>query len=148
MNILIEHYLEGREFSVAIVRNRNSDELIAMPLELIAPKDSNGERMLSSAVKSLNQEEAIAVTDTNEQTLIGDFALKVFRILGARDYGRIDIRLDGDGTPHFLEANLIPSLIANYGSFPKAYELYRGDAHGGMIDHIVQLANERTIPSY
>jgi len=143
VDIMIEHYLEGREFSVAIIKEQDSDELIAMPLELIAPEDVNGERMLSSNVKSLNQESAIAVINPLEKAALSAFALSVFRALGARDYGRIDIRLNAAGEPHFLEANLIPSLIEGYGSFPKAYLLNEGIEYDEMIGNITSLALNR-----
>ncbi len=147
-DVLIEDYLEGREFSVAIIKDRVSDKLIAMPLELVAPKDSNGESMLSSEVKSSNQEQAIIVSDPQERNLLRTFALDIFRALGARDYGRIDIRFDSKGVPHFLEANLIPSLISGYGSFPKAYKLNQGVEYDEMIHNIASLGLARaTVPA-
>ncbi|MFZ2126554.1 MAG: hypothetical protein WAV04_03535 [Candidatus Microsaccharimonas sp.] len=145
VDIMIEHYLEGREFSVAIIRKKGSDDLIAMPLELIAPEDTNGERMLSSKVKSQNQESAIAVINPLEKAALSAFALSVFRALGARDYGRIDIRLNAAGEPHFLEANLIPSLIEDYGSFPKAHKLSEGVEYDEMIATIAELAFTRPL---
>jgi len=145
VDIMIEHYLEGREFSVAVLRKQNSDELVAMPIELIAPEDVNGERMLSNQVKSLNQEAAIAVINPLEKAALSAFALSVFRALGARDYGRIDIRLNAAGEPHFLEANLIPSLIKGYGSFPKASLLNEGIDHSEMVNNIVSLAFSRPL---
>jgi hypothetical protein len=45
--------------------------------------------------------------------------------------------------PHFLEVNLIPSLIEGYGSFPKAYALNLGLDYETMLTHIVQLALNR-----
>ena len=145
-DVMIEQYLEGREFSVAVIDHEEFGGLVAMPIELIAPKDSNGERMLSSSVKSLNQEQAIAVTDPEERTTLMTFALDVFRTLGARDYGRIDIRMDSFGVPHFLEANLIPSLISGYGSFPKAYKLNYDVEYSEMIARIATLGLGRTHP--
>jgi hypothetical protein len=47
--------------------------------------------------------------------------------------------LDAAGQPNFLEANLIPSLISGYGSFPKACLLNLGLDHPAMIRHIVEL---------
>lgn len=144
VDIMIERYLEGREFSVAIIKQQKSDEYIAMPIELIAPKDIHGERMLSNQVKSLNQEAAIAVLNPLERAAIIAFALSVFKALGARDYGRIDIRLDAAGVPHFLEANLIPSLVSGYGSFPKAYLINEGIEYDEMIANIAVLGFSRT----
>ncbi len=70
-------------------------------------------------------------------------ALDIFHTLGASDYGRIDIRLDEFGTPHFLEANLLPSLIAGYGSFPKACLLNNNLDYDSMLLNIVNLALNR-----
>ncbi len=49
---LVENYLSGREFSVAILRNDNSDTYSVMPIELIAGPDEKGARILSSKVKA------------------------------------------------------------------------------------------------
>lgn len=119
-NCLVEEYLSGREFSVAILKQEKGDNYQMMPIELIAPPDVNGSRLLSKKVKSDNSEKVLAVSDPAIHDSVCDLALKVFDALGARDYGRIDIRLDASGCPCFLEANLIPSLISGYGSFPKA----------------------------
>ena len=136
---LIEEYLPGREFSVAILKEEVSREYIVMPIELIAPQDKFGSRILSGQIKSANAEQAIAVSDPITKTAIVRLALNVFNALGARDYGRIDIRLDVNGIPQFLEANLIPSLISGYGSFPKACLLNFGLDYESMILQIVNL---------
>ena len=73
-----------------------------------------------------------------------ELALHVFHALGARDYGRIDIRLDGAGVPHFLEANLMPSILKDYGNFPKACMLNETIGYEESILRIVDLAFERS----
>ncbi|HEY8992231.1 MAG TPA: hypothetical protein VIM37_00080 [Candidatus Microsaccharimonas sp.] len=140
---LIEEFLVGREFSIAVIGNSYSDILTAMPIELVASKDSNGERMLSKIVKSSNTEAVLEVTDAAERSRLKSFAINVFHALGARDYGRIDVRFDKFGVPQFLEANLIPSLIDGYGSFPKAYEMNLGLTYESMLMQIVSLAVNR-----
>ncbi len=140
---IVEEYLPGREFSVAILKDNLSEELIIMPLELIAQANAFGARLLSEEVKSSNSELAIEIADPAIKHKVGALAQNVFNALGARDYGRIDIRLDEDGTPHFLEANLLPSLIAGYGSFPKSCALILKLNHESMILHIVRLALTR-----
>ncbi len=145
---LIEQYLPGREFSIAILKDEYSAEYLAMCLELIAPPDENGVRLLSGSVKSANTEQALAVTDATVKHKVEELALAVFHALGARDYGRVDIRLDSAGTPHFLEANLIPSLISGYGSFPKACVLNIGLHYEDMILRIAQLGLARTVSDF
>ena len=141
---LIEEYLTGREFSVAILKEEFSDKYLAMPIELVAPLDKYGSRILSGKVKSSNAEQALEVGDERVKVQVMKLAVDVFRALGARDYGRIDIRLDANGTPHFLEANLIPSLISGYGSFPKACELNMGMDYESMIIRITNLGLSRS----
>ena len=140
---LIEQYLPGREFSVAVLKNEDSIGYTVMPIELVAPADANGARMLSSAVKSSDSEGVSVVLSGRLRDEICDLALASFIALGARDYGRIDIRLDQYGVPHFLEANLIPSLIENYGSFPKSCLLNSQLSFDTVITSIASLAFSR-----
>ncbi len=142
---LIERYLGGREFSVAILREISSRDLLAMPLELIAPINSKGNRLLSSAVKSSDTEEFKAVENPELRQSLSDLATGAFHALGARDYGRIDIRLDDKGVPHFLEANLIPSILKDYGNFPKACMLNENINYEEAMLRIVDLAFERAL---
>lgn len=140
---LIEEYLPGREFSVAILKDEYSSSYQIMPIELVAPPDKNGSRLLSGSVKSSNTEAALTVTDQHIKSNVSALALAVFYALGAQDYGRVDIRLDATNTPQFLEANLLPSLISGYGSFPKACVLNSGLNYESMILTIVRLGLTR-----
>lgn len=140
---LVEEYLPGREFSVAILKNDHLAGYSVMPIELVAETNSRGARILGGELKSANTEIVLEVTDIAIRSRICELALNIFHALDARDYGRIDIRLDKNGTPHFLEANLLPSLISGYGSFPKACLLNIGMDYEPMILSIVQLALER-----
>lgn len=146
---LVENYLSGREFSVAILKNLDDSEYSVMPIEIVAEMDVRGVRMLGGEVKAANQEVVLAVKDVVLKAKINTLALDVFVAIGARDYGRIDIRLDGAGTPHFLEANLIPSLISGYGSFPKSCLLNSGLDYEPMILKLVKLGlTRKSNPNY
>jgi len=142
---LIEEYLPGREFSVAILKDEDSTEFLVMPIELIAPPDSRGARLLGCQVKSSNSEMVMQVIDEVIKSKVTKLAIDAFYALGSRDYGRLDIRLDATGVPHFLEANLIPSLISGYGSFPKACKVNIGLEYEPMILRIVRLGFARNI---
>lgn len=144
---LVEQYLPGREFSVAILQDEHTDTLSIMPIELTAGENEDGDSILSQEMKSSNQEMVSVITDEALLREIVDFASAVYVALGARDYGRIDIRLDEQGVPHFLEANLIPSLISGYGSFPKACLLNIDLNHENMILQIARLGLRRNQPA-
>lgn len=142
-DILVETYLDGKEYSVAMLRTLDGAAVRAMPIELVTPENINGDRILSLVVKNGNEEQTSAVSDPITHIVITSFATDVFAALGARDYGRIDIRCDNNGVPHFLEANLIPSLIKDYGSFPKCAAINESMDYDTMLLTIVNLAFER-----
>lgn len=145
---LVESYLPGREFSVAIMANEDNIGFAAMPLELVALPDEHGRRILSQAAKAADTEKVLPVTDHILKQKLCRLAVSTFAVLGARDYGRIDIRLDASGTPHFLEANLLPSLLDGYGNFPKACRLNMNLSYEDMLLRIVSLAFGRQIHTY
>jgi D-alanine-D-alanine ligase len=140
--VLVEEFLDGREFSVAILRKEKSSSYDIMPLELIPPINQNGHRILSETVKTEDAETYVSVTDASLRTQLCELAMRSFRALGAKDYGRIDIRLDAGGVPRFLEANLLPSLLEDYGNFPKASKLNNGFSYEEIIMRIVNLGME------
>ena len=140
---LIEEYLPGREISVALLKDEYSNKFWVMPIERIVPPDSRGVRMLSPEIKHADAGLSVAVKDINVKDKVTALAINVFKALGARDYGRIDTRMDSAGVPHFLEANLIPSLIEGYGNFPKACVLNKGLDYESMILRIVRLGLAR-----
>lgn len=140
---LIEQYLPGREFSVAILRNPGAQSYQVVPVELIAEADRKGQRILGEKAKSANKEKVLELQPGFLRRSVSQLALRSFKELGGRDYGRIDIRLDIHDKPHFLEANLLPSLISDYGTFPKACKLGLGLSYPEVIETIVQLAGER-----
>lgn len=144
VDALVEEYLPGREFSVAVLRKPYRGGMYAMPIEMKPGADVNGNYMLSHALKAGKIE--TPVTPVFNQTLksqLCELALNVFAALGGRDYGRIDIRLSSDGVPCFLEANLIPGLIEGSGNFPKACALNRRMNYDATINAIVQLGLQR-----
>ncbi len=141
-DVLVEKYLPGREFTVAVLRDTNKDGLMIMPIEIIASKNDKGDRILGENTKKEDTEQFFAVPEGHVRTSVVDLARKAFNALGARDYGRIDIRLDSQGDPSFIEANLIPGV--RHGYFTRAFKINTGRSYDEMILHIVNLALSRS----
>ena len=45
---------------------------------------------------------------------LSDLSKNAFTALGGKSLGRIDIKMDYSGVPHFIEANLMPGLRKGY----------------------------------
>ena len=136
---LVESYLTGREFSVAVL-DSGDQELIVMPVELIAQEDANGHRILGSQVKTNDTERVVAVEDAQVHSMISLLAKDIYLTLGARDLGRIDIRMDGAGDAYFLEANFVPGLK---GYFRRACLINEGMDYKNLILNITELGLAR-----
>jgi D-alanine-D-alanine ligase len=144
---LVEAYLTGREFTVAILQKPKEEdkevEYQVMPIELQVRENANGDRILDHKARSLDAECTQSVSDNPTlKKELSDLALACFDAIGAKDYGRIDIRCDADGTPYFLGANLIPNIAADSSHFQKACELNTKLTYDDMLTSIVALGFE------
>lgn len=111
---LVETYLSGKEYSVAILENSCSGYLEAMPIEIIVEKNKDGHRILDFEIKKNDSEKVIAVTNKKIYKQLSEMAKAIFKELGGKSLGRIDIKMNHEGTPHFIEANLMPGLKRGY----------------------------------
>jgi D-alanine-D-alanine ligase len=146
--VLIEEYIEGREIYVAVLGNQDPEALPIVELDLSQlPKGTP--RIAGTEVK---WEEGTAAYRTTQPFFPEDFdeaserhlketACAAYQALKLRDYGRIDIRLDGEGTAHVIEVNPNPWLLST-AEFAKAAKR-SGRSHCDLIAEIVQLAMGR-----
>ncbi len=111
---LVETYLSGREFSVGIFEDNASQKLTAMPIEIIVDENKNGDRILDFDIKKFDRETVTAVTDILVHKQLSDLAKAAFKALGGKSFGRIDVKMDANQVPHFIEANLMPGLRKGY----------------------------------
>jgi len=71
-------------------------------------------------------------------------SLKVFRVLGCRDFARLDFRVSPDGVPYFLEINPLPGL----GSYSDLVIMARklSWTHQRLIQAVLEAALKRYSP--
>ena len=129
---LVEKYLPGREFTVALLGN--GDQVRVLPIiELrfdLLPKGANPIYSYEAKWKWDTLDHPIGDMYTcpadlapELENLIKDVCTKAFRILRCRDWCRIDIRLDELGNPNIIELNPLPGILPNpedHSSFPMA----------------------------
>ena len=72
--------------------------------------------------------------------------LATYRVLGCRDWSRIDVRLDAAGAPNVVEVNPLPGILPNpedNSCFPKAARA-AGMSYDELIQACLYHAAERT----
>lgn len=118
--VLVEKFLSGREYTVGILGG--GEEAVAigtLEVKLLA----GAERQVYSYV---NKEQCESLVEYVQVTAVDDekvkaaelLAIDSWRLLGATDAGRVDIREDEFGVPHFLEVNPLSGLHPTHSDLP------------------------------
>lgn len=140
--ILVEDYLDGREFTVSIIETTNK-ELIISPIEIIPLMSTNGLRILGEKAKKDDDEELIEIIDTNIKLELIKLSSKCFKELGVRDYGRIDIKTNKKGEYFFMEANLIPGMNKGSSYFSQAYKINNSLTYDKVVELLISKGLDR-----
>lgn len=139
---LVEEYLPGREFTVAVLDEPLRNHRLVSPVEIIVSKNSKGDRVLGHKEKSRNNEKLLELNKA-ENIIVSELAEKVFSALGVQDFGRIDIKMDAIGVPHFMEVNLVPGMTPNTSYFPRACFSNQAMSYESVVLKIIELAFTR-----
>ncbi|MDB5182960.1 MAG: D-alanine--D-alanine ligase [Candidatus Saccharibacteria bacterium] len=141
-DVLIEEYLPGREFSVAVMKIAGTNELSLMPIEIVSPISAQGTGFLTEMVKKSDTETTSIVLGSKLRQSLNDLAAGVFTALGSNGYGRIDMKIDVRGEPSFIEANLLPGL-SDHGYMARCFHMNAGVTYKDMLLRIVSLGLEK-----
>lgn len=134
--ILVEEYLNGKEFTVAIIKTRSKGFFTSI-IEVVPPLSSKGLRILGAKVKQEDTEILKTLENGELMQRVKKLALNVFRLLKIRDFARIDIKTDSLGQCYFMEANLVPGLTSGTSYFPKAFRLSHGFDYDNVIGMLI-----------
>lgn len=145
---LIEEYIDGRELNAAILGNNPP---VVLPISEVdmSQLPENYHRIITYNAKWMKGTDEYEFTkgvcpapipDTIAKE-ISELALKAYKIIGCRDYARVDFRLDKNSRPHILEVNPNPDIAADAGFARSAKTA--GYTFEEMIKKIVELALER-----
>jgi D-alanine-D-alanine ligase len=129
--VLVEEYLPGKEFTCAVVGN--GDEAVVLPIVGMnfetLPKGAlpiysfDAKFVWDRPENPLDIFQCPARITRELQASIERVTLDAFRVLGCRDWARIDVRLDASGKPNVLEVNPLPGILpdpADNSCLPKA----------------------------
>ncbi len=151
--VMIEKFLDGDEFTVAIWGN--SDHVEVLPIVAIRYDD------LPDGARPIYSYEAKWIWDTPEKPLeifkcpapltylqqrnIEDVVRDTYWVMNIKDWCRIDVRMNDQGITHVLELNPLPGILPNpeeNSCFPKAART-KGYSYNEMINKVVDFARKR-----
>ena len=102
-DILIEQFIDGKEFTNAVLLDR--------PLPCVEINPPEGGYDYANKYKAGATEEICPGRLPEEQAKrMGEIALAVHRIMGLRTYSRSDFLIDEKGDIYFLEVNTLPGM--------------------------------------
>lgn len=143
---MVEEYVEGREFNITILGNKELTILPISEIEYTLPPDVPKILTLSAKwdPESLYFQNTNPVCpahiDNGLKECIEDNAIKLFRIFDCTGYARVDFRLDTEGKLNALELNPNPDISPNSGA---ALQARVADIpYGKFLEKILLLALE------
>jgi D-alanine-D-alanine ligase len=150
---LIEEFLPGREFTVAIIGNGNDAEVLPIveikysdfPEDFIPIYSYEAKWILDTKENPLEVFSCPAELDNSLDNKIKNAALKTYNILRCKDWSRIDVRLDKKGEPNIIEVNPLPGILPDpeeNSCFPKASRA-AGMDYKTMINRVLFAAAKR-----
>lgn len=140
--VLVETYLEGREFTVGITGTGNESKVVGVMEIIVNSSFDNG-------IYSYNtKQDYLSVTSyTLAEGKIAieceTVALNAYKALGCRDGGRVDLKMDGMGKVHFLEVNPLAGLHPVDSDLP-ILSYKKGLSYQDLIGQILNSALLRT----
>ncbi len=139
--VLVETFLPGREFTVGITGTGARARHVGV-MEVVLT-----EKAEADVYSDVNKEECESrvvyrLVDDAEARAAADVALAAWRALGCCDGGRVDIRSDAAGRPHFLEVNPLAGLHPEHSDLPIMCGL-AGLSYDDLIGRIIESALAR-----
>jgi len=150
---LIEEYLPGREFTVAILGNGKKARALPIieinyekfPVDVVPLYSYEAKWILDTKESDFDVFECPAKIDAKLADEITNTALRAYKVLNCKDWSRVDLRLDKNNVPNIIEINPLPGIMPDQNensSFPKAARA-AGMDYNQLIQSVLFAAAER-----
>lgn len=151
--VLVETYLPGREFTVAILGNGAEARCLplvgfdftTLPAGATPVYGYEAKWIWDDAEHQLEIYECPARIPDDLRAAIERVSLDAYHTLGCRDWCRIDVRLDAAGVPNVVELNPLPGIIPDpkmNSCMPKAARV-AGMSYDQLIQEVIRIAWKR-----
>jgi D-alanine-D-alanine ligase len=143
---LIEEYIEGREFTVLVLRNGEDakNTIVYEPIEYVFPKGFTF-KTYALKTKELHPDANILVYDVELSSKLKVAAEKIFNGFSGVGYARLDFRMNEKGEIFFLEINFTCSVFYADGYEGSADYILKhsGISKGVFLQNIIKEGIER-----
>lgn len=103
--VLAEQFIDGPEYTAAILGNT------ALPLiRLELPQATEFYDFEAKYIRNDTQYHCPSGLSNEQEAACQQLALEAFRVIGCRDWGRVDLMIDQAGQPYLLEVNTSPGM--------------------------------------
>ncbi|HEX2723165.1 MAG TPA: hypothetical protein VHM24_09615 [Gemmatimonadaceae bacterium] len=151
--VIVEEYLPGAEFTCAVLGNGADAEVLpivginfaSLPDGALPIYGYEAKWIWDRPERPLQMFDCPAHISDSLAREIERVTLDAYRVLGCRDWSRIDVRLDADGRPNVVEINPLPGILPNPADnscFPKAARA-AGMSYDTLIQSCLKLAAAR-----
>jgi len=139
---LVEEFITGQEFTVAIVGNDPPEVLPVVQIKIDGSLELD-DKFYTFARISSDRLEYISPAPISQELndKIRELALRSYNVVDCLDFGRVDFRVDKSGNPYVLEINPLPSLSTE-DVFSLLAKL-KGMTYEQMIGRILNIALAR-----
>ncbi len=143
---LVEEFVDGREVNVGLLDGPSGLEMLPLVEIDYAGFPADMPRIVTYAGKWIDTSRDWALTNViaardlspEQCARIEAVARDAFDVLGLRDYGRVDLRLDRSGNPFVVDVNANPDLSPDAGFALCAARA--GHAYADVVQRIVENA--------
>ncbi|XDD49055.1 D-alanine--D-alanine ligase [Leptospira sp. WS92.C1] len=150
---LLEEYLSGEEYTIAVMGSHTTGYQVSKPGRLILQEDLKVEEVYGEKTKSKNSMPERLIFDCLQplERFLQERSLLLCNAIGTAGPARLDWKLNGNGDPFFLEINLTPGLSPFYSTFPICYRHGLGDEKSLFLEILniarLELQNPRFLYS-
>lgn len=139
-SVMVEEYVEGREFTVLVAANDKQESCtVFRPVEYIFP-EGKAFKTYSLKTSELHPNANIPCEDPVLDKKLREASERIFKTAGGVGYGRLDFRVKPDGTVYFLEINFTCSVFYSNGYEGSADFILQFDGIGqeGFLRHMIK----------
>jgi D-alanine-D-alanine ligase len=115
--VLVETYLPGREFTVGIVGTGSKARVVGV-MEIVVTAKAPEAVYSYTTKENWHGVVEYSLATGRDLEACSKVALSAWRVLGCRDGGRIDLKMDSNGVPNFIEVNPLAGINPDHSDLP------------------------------